>query len=94
MNKSLVVAAAGADGPRPTGMAVVTRAEMVRLEKFLTSHLIEKGDVIFSKCSLRTAEGRQHANDPVSADKGELAGLLSPDAYRSHTGEESAAAGD
>ena len=28
------------------------------------------------------------------ADKGELAGLLSPDAYRSHTGEESAAAGD
>src|SRR5205823_13462122 len=28
------------------------------------------------------------------ADKGELSGLLSPDAYRSHTGEESAAAGD
>src|SRR5437762_2387196 len=41
MNKSLVVAAAGADGPRPTGMAVVTGAEMVRLEKFLTSHLVD-----------------------------------------------------
>src|SRR5215471_11895369 len=42
----------------------------------LTSHLVEKGHLILSKSSLRTAQGREHADHPVSADQGQIASGL------------------
>src|SRR5215467_5985189 len=42
----------------------------------LTSHLLEKGHLILSKSSLRTAQGREHADHAVSADQGQIASGL------------------
>src|SRR5215467_9851962 len=42
----------------------------------LASHLVEKGHLILSKSSLRTAQGREHADHPVSANQGQIASGL------------------
>src|SRR5262245_23292291 len=40
MNKGFVITAAGADGPRPAGVAVVARADMMRIEKIVARFVV------------------------------------------------------